>query len=595
MLTLIFAVLPLRLVIATATGDAAAATDACPRPCECYHQTGRLTTDCRAQRLLEVPAGISAATMSLQLSDNNFTDLSAKNYFYDRNVHHVSWLLLARCNIEHLGPGVFAFMNILERLDLTQNKISALQRGVFTGLSGLQRLILGGNEITELAPKVFEGATRVEEIDLSNNMISFISEDAFDGLLNLRSIDLSNNSLYIAPISPFQRVPRLQLLQLQNNRWRCDCYLRDFVLWQRAKLISEPPKCTSPERYAGKSWAQLDADDFACAPEVLTEGQQGLVQSVNEGTDVTFKCPLTGDPLPTVQWKLNSADKSTYLSPKAGKIVLGNLTKATDGAKLVHFVTIHNVDATDSGHYACLATNAAQTAFGLFELRVVTAVGDDAAPSPRSSPETDGSVVVQLHTTRAQLSDNLLLILFIAGAVLLVCIVVLLVVCFHRSSARKRQRVPVFTSANAYNYQMVEGGFPHAPSPTTKAVAQGVHESCYAPVDRQARRENSPSFHHHHQPTLTTMAVATSDGVMLIGDDSGYLESGIESEPSPRGGGVAPPSSYSSSSQGRTPHDGDSLLTAPAAAATSKHLSNKAPLAQHDYETAKMPLRETAL
>ena len=67
-------------------------------------------------------------------------------------------------------------------------------------------------------------------------------------------------------------LPAVYELTLHHNPWHCDCGLRTFRKWMIEHRIplSYSPNCTLPERLFGKSWNQLELDEFACPPIVVS-------------------------------------------------------------------------------------------------------------------------------------------------------------------------------------------------------------------------------------------------------------------------------------------------------------------------------------
>ena len=76
-----------------------------------------------------------------------------------------------------------------------------------------------------------------------------------------------------------QSLPSVYELTLQHNPWRCDCGLRSFRNWMVERLIplSYSPNCSTPQRLFGKSWSQLELEEFACPPDVVSVDTEVVV------------------------------------------------------------------------------------------------------------------------------------------------------------------------------------------------------------------------------------------------------------------------------------------------------------------------------
>ena len=67
-------------------------------------------------------------------------------------------------------------------------------------------------------------------------------------------------------------VAGLHAIELANNPWSCDCRLRPLKHWLVTNNVphSADPQCHSPPRLAGQPFANLQVDEFACPPELLS-------------------------------------------------------------------------------------------------------------------------------------------------------------------------------------------------------------------------------------------------------------------------------------------------------------------------------------
>ena len=63
----------------------------------------------------------------------------------------------------------------------------------------------------------------------------------------------------------------LHSLTLHDNPWHCDCHLRPLITWMvEANLpMVDLPRCSAPKRLAGRRFADIALENFACNPELL--------------------------------------------------------------------------------------------------------------------------------------------------------------------------------------------------------------------------------------------------------------------------------------------------------------------------------------
>lgn len=66
------------------------------------------------------------------------------------------------------------------------------------------------------------------------------------------------------------------------------------VLFIKQIPYSDPPVCSSPSRLVGKSWNQLQREDFACVPKVQNSvlAETGELTKAIEGENATLVCRL---------------------------------------------------------------------------------------------------------------------------------------------------------------------------------------------------------------------------------------------------------------------------------------------------------------
>ncbi|XP_052071198.1 insulin-like growth factor-binding protein complex acid labile subunit [Mytilus californianus] len=114
----------------------------------------------------------------------------------------------------------FALLNRLDVLDLSFNKITAINIDSFTGLQNLRFLYLSGNsryQELSLPKNVFNHLGSLTVLDLSYNNINSIHEYTFGGLVKLQHLKLNNNGIDKLPNDTFQYTPKLVILDLFYN------------------------------------------------------------------------------------------------------------------------------------------------------------------------------------------------------------------------------------------------------------------------------------------------------------------------------------------------------------------------------------------
>ncbi|EGD81869.1 hypothetical protein PTSG_13192, partial [Salpingoeca rosetta] len=152
------------------------------------------------------------ALACLDLSDNVFTEPPTALLEFRASLR---WLSLKYNLLTEVTRNTFVDLRITE-LDLSQNRISALESDAFSLLPELTSINLESNNLTQLPNPAFDSAEKLAVVDLSDNFLGDLAPGAFASLFSLRVLDLSNNDLGAIHT---QFVPgSLETLNLHDNR-----------------------------------------------------------------------------------------------------------------------------------------------------------------------------------------------------------------------------------------------------------------------------------------------------------------------------------------------------------------------------------------
>ncbi|CAB1431226.1 unnamed protein product [Pleuronectes platessa] len=168
---------------------------------------------------------------TLDLSHNGFSVNMSRRFFRAIEGTKISHLKLSG----HMGRG-FSFNNLPDPdrstfaglrnssvliLDLSKNRIFALQRGVFSPLRDVVNIDLSQNRVNRIDRNAFEGLQgHLASLNLSHNLLGELYSDTFASLSNLRVLDLSHNHIGALGHSAFRGLPRLRVLDLTGNALR---------------------------------------------------------------------------------------------------------------------------------------------------------------------------------------------------------------------------------------------------------------------------------------------------------------------------------------------------------------------------------------
>ncbi|KAM7367633.1 hypothetical protein PAMP_013919 [Pampus punctatissimus] len=154
--------------------------------------------------------------MGKGISFNNLPDPDRSTFEGLKN-SSVHTLDLSKNRIYALQQGVFSPLKDVAIIDISQNRVNQIHRNAFEGLQGhLKMLNLSHNLLGEIYSYTFASLTNLQVLDLSYNHIGALGYGSFSGLPNLKALHLTGNSLreFGFPAS----LPRLDYLQLNDNR-----------------------------------------------------------------------------------------------------------------------------------------------------------------------------------------------------------------------------------------------------------------------------------------------------------------------------------------------------------------------------------------
>ncbi|KAL7856426.1 hypothetical protein AOLI_G00200300 [Acnodon oligacanthus] len=160
---------------------------ASPRGTVCTVERRR--ADCSHLKLNDVPPDLPRNISSLDMSHNRLTALD---------------------------PAALGRYPDLERLDVSYNSITALGQGLCDSLPRLQRLSVQRNEVHQLTESDLRNCSSLTHLDLSDNRLKLRGEP-FSVMKNLMWLDVSRNKLTSASLGSQPQLPGLVTLILSGN------------------------------------------------------------------------------------------------------------------------------------------------------------------------------------------------------------------------------------------------------------------------------------------------------------------------------------------------------------------------------------------
>lgn len=184
----------------------------CPLNCTC---TGNLV-DCSNLGLTDTPLDLPPWTSYLNLSFNKLTAIDQAALSELPNLRE---LRLGHNELTAI-PSIGASSSNIVSLYLHHNRIRSIESSQLKPFVSLETLDLTSNEITEIRSTCFPSGLQLKDIYLGSNKIGLLEPGAFDNLSrSLQVLRLSRNRIAQLPVKAF-KLPRLTQLELNRNRIR---------------------------------------------------------------------------------------------------------------------------------------------------------------------------------------------------------------------------------------------------------------------------------------------------------------------------------------------------------------------------------------
>ncbi|XP_014067431.1 leucine-rich repeat and immunoglobulin-like domain-containing nogo receptor-interacting protein 2 isoform X1 [Salmo salar] len=182
----------------------------CPARCDCSAQSKSVL--CHRKRLPSIPDGIPIETRILDLSKNKLQAVNPDDFAPYPGLEDLD---LSGNIISYVEPGAFNPLYSMHSLSLKSNRIKLIPMGVFTGLSNLTRLDVSDNNIVILLDYMFQDLNNLKFLEVGDNDLVYISHRAFSGLLSLETLTLERCNLTVVPTEALSHLHNLVRLHLR--------------------------------------------------------------------------------------------------------------------------------------------------------------------------------------------------------------------------------------------------------------------------------------------------------------------------------------------------------------------------------------------
>lgn len=339
---------------------------ACPDFCVCKWKNGKQTVECTSKNLQAIPKGMDPNTQVLEFSTNKLQTLGVR-MFLQMDLVNLQRIYLSQNRITSIDEHAFKGLTNLVELDLSGNLLDTVPTATFVDCPSLMRLILSYNPISVLKRGSFVHLSFLHSLELSNCNVNHIEEGAFQGLHRIEWLHLDGNKL--TTIKGVKILPEsLRGIELQGNLWKCDCNILDLYAWLINFNVpySAEPICKGPRKLAGRAIKSIPERELACLPNV---SPTTLYLEIGEGKNISLLCHVHAVPEAHVSWWFQGQ-------------VLQNDTFVAPGMRLMYYVEeggeekrselfIYNTNVDDNGTFICSAENAAGMAQSNFTVKII--------------------------------------------------------------------------------------------------------------------------------------------------------------------------------------------------------------------------------
>nr|XP_033325595.1 podocan isoform X2 [Megalopta genalis] len=147
-------------------------------------------------------------------------------------------LNLSKNRLATLPDGLLRDLVSLKTLDISDNIISVLQNNMFNGASGLAKISLAGNPLEKLQVTPFLATPNLSKLDASRCALERVWSEARVPLESLRSLSVRENLLRRITVEELNATPKIVGINLAHNPLDCDNEFTEAIQWLTDRGIS---------------------------------------------------------------------------------------------------------------------------------------------------------------------------------------------------------------------------------------------------------------------------------------------------------------------------------------------------------------------
>ncbi|XP_076112040.1 uncharacterized protein LOC143080200 [Mytilus galloprovincialis] len=216
---------------------------------------------------------------SLELNKNKINQIPNSDSLF-ASMLSLLYLNMADNSLSSCSLGIFNVLSSLRYLHLENNQLGDLiardvHGQLFAGMDKLVLLNLTNNQLTQLPGPLFKDLINLQNLNMRSNKISTWGDNLYKRTFKLDNLDLGQNMIALVNSSSVRDFKKMKTLDLRQNPFACTCDLRWFRDWinttKIAILHNKTYLCNSPSEWHGKELLSFDRHKINCVWFTVTE------------------------------------------------------------------------------------------------------------------------------------------------------------------------------------------------------------------------------------------------------------------------------------------------------------------------------------
>ena len=154
-------------------------------------------------------------------------------------------IAIIHSDIEIIDETVFKKLNLVDVLELSNNKIKTIHKNAFKDLVDLQIILLDSNLLETLDDNTFAYNSELSEVKLNDNKLKILPTILFSTNMKLKYLSLKDNFINQIEEGFYLNMKEMEKLNLNNNKCFDDEILLDFAMIKKFEEDKSFKSCYS--------------------------------------------------------------------------------------------------------------------------------------------------------------------------------------------------------------------------------------------------------------------------------------------------------------------------------------------------------------